>query len=983
MQRSSIIVALAATVVLACLLLHYWGWGNPADAVEGGLPGLSENGGAGHDHTRTDAAAFITTWKTASPNESITIPVGGSTGAYTVDWGDSSMYVNVTGSQSHLYVDAGTYTVAITGDFERIYLDGHQNNAPKLQSIEQWGSIKWASMDSAFLEAHSMIYNAAGAPNLSGVTGMSGMPSRASSFNGGLPRWDASSAEYMDAMFSRASSFNGKISNWGFSGMTDTGSIFSGASDQLLDDLGLPDTLVAKSSTAPVLDAIEPQEINELEELRFNATAAGGNGTLTFSLLGTSPSGASIDPATGTFTWTPAEHQNGFHTITVTVSDGSGGEDFQDVRVRVNEVNTPPALDAIPAQEVGELSTLTLVLDASDTDLHPGVGTEVVASNLRIPWSIDWIPDGTALFTERGGNLTVIRDGVPASEPVLTLEVDDTAEGGLLGLAVDPDFGENHYIYLYQTYSGNSSVTLNKVVRYTFENDTVAEDRILIDGIPGARFHDGGRIQFGPDGNLYVTTGDARQPTLAQDLDSLAGKILRITRNGTIPGDNPFADSPVWSWGHRNSQGIDWDDSGNMVATEHGPSGERGRAHDEINLILSGANYGWPNIVGGESAPGMQVPILHTGDETWAPSGSEFYDGETIPGWAGKYFVATLLGKHLRVIDLDLPNNRVLSHEALFEGQFGRLRDVQTGPDGFLYLLTSNRDGRGSPVSSDDRIIRIVPVFDAASSRPANVLTYVLESAPAGASITPDGRFTWTPAESQDGNHTVRVAVSDGRGGADSEEFRITVGEVNGAPALDSIGPKSVNELAELRFPATASDADIAGGIPDVLTFSLAGNPPSGASITPDGRFAWRPAESQDGNHTVRVAVSDGRGGADSEEFRITVGEVNGAPALDSIGPKSVNELAELRFPATASDADIAGDPRRPDACRKPTLRRLDQPDGRFAWTNGRRPHGKGGRLRRIGGCTHYGRRSERGPRAGQHRAQERHELAELRFSTA
>ena len=337
-----------------------------------------------------------------------------------------------------------------------------------------------------------------------------------------------------------------------------------------------------------------------------------------------------------------------------------------------------------------------------------GVKVETVAENLTVPWSIDWAHDEKIFFTERNGYLRVIENGTLAEKPLLSLGVGGV-EGGMLGVAVDPNYSENNYLYLYYTYNEFLSTT-NKIVRYIVNDDSVSEDKVLIDGIPGGPFHDGGRIKFGPDGKLYITTGDAGNSDLSQDLNSLAGKVLRINSDGTIPQDNPFDNSPIYSIGHRNPQGIDWDESGNLIATEHGPSGLRGVAHDEINLIIPAANYGWPDIIGDETKIGLQNPIMHTGDDTWAPSGSDFYSGEKISDWTGKYFVATLRGNHLHMIDFDLQNKTILSHEKLFENTFGRLRDVSTGPDGFLYVLTSNQDGRGLPQTNDDRILRIIPL---------------------------------------------------------------------------------------------------------------------------------------------------------------------------------------------------------------------------------------------------------------------------------
>ncbi|HET6516938.1 MAG TPA: PQQ-dependent sugar dehydrogenase [Nitrosopumilaceae archaeon] len=334
---------------------------------------------------------------------------------------------------------------------------------------------------------------------------------------------------------------------------------------------------------------------------------------------------------------------------------------------------------------------------------------ETVAENLEVPWAIEFGPDGKIFVTERIGQLRVIENGVLNPEPVKAFNVGGV-EGGLLGIALDPNFEENHYIYLYYTYNDFLS-TFNKLSRFTESESKLVDEKVLLDKIPGGPFHDGGRIKFGPDNKLYITTGEAGNTALAQDLNSLGGKILRINSDGTIPDDNPFEDSPVYSLGHRNPQGIDWDPlTGKLVATEHGPSGEKGFAHDEVNVIESGKNYGWPEIVGDETKPGLEAPLLHTGSDTWAPSGATFYNSDNISEWENNFFIATLRGSHLRMLDLDLKNNQVVSSESLFS-EYGRLRDASVGPDGNLYIMTSNRDGRGTPAPNDDRILKIVPMM--------------------------------------------------------------------------------------------------------------------------------------------------------------------------------------------------------------------------------------------------------------------------------
>lgn len=364
---------------------------------------------------------------------------------------------------------------------------------------------------------------------------------------------------------------------------------------------------------------------------------------------------------------------------------------------------------------------------------YPGLGVSVqtVADGLAVPWSIDWLPDGTAIFTERGGTVSVIRDGLPGPEAVLSVAVGGGAEGGLLGVAVDPNFEDNGHVYLYYTYNDPFSPPYNRIERYTYHDGyggsggattptgspRLGDAHVILDRIPASSWHDGGRIQFGPDGMLYAATGDAIVPDLSQDASSLAGKILRMDRDGGAPAGNPWEGSLVYSMGHRNPQGMDWDRDGRMIITEHGPSGRLGVGHDEINVIVKGGNYGWPVVIG-DSADGAggtpyENPAFHTGGSTWAPSGAEFYESDVIPEWQGRYFVATLLGRTLQMVQLG-PDGAIVSHEPLFEGEFGRLRDVQTGPDGHLYVLTSNRDGRGAPAPGDDRILRIAPLYEAA-----------------------------------------------------------------------------------------------------------------------------------------------------------------------------------------------------------------------------------------------------------------------------
>lgn len=333
-----------------------------------------------------------------------------------------------------------------------------------------------------------------------------------------------------------------------------------------------------------------------------------------------------------------------------------------------------------------------------------------VMTDLEVPWSIAF-HDEDIYVTERAGKLKVLKKGEVKPSVIATIDdVHQAGEGGLMGLAFHPKFAETRFVYLSYTCSKGGS-TLNKVMRYHLGDTGLTDPTPVIEGIPGGGIHNGSRIRFGPDGKLYITTGDAAQRQLAQDLTSLAGKILRVNDDGSIPADNPFPGSPVYSLGHRNPQGLDWQPvTGTLLSSEHGPSGFDGPGGgDEINIISPGMNYGWPVIHHQQAAEGMSSPLLEF-TPAIAPSGASFSRRSGIRGFAGNLFVATLRGRHLlRVVFDDKNPEKVVFTERLLEGMLGRIRDVVEGPDGLLYIATSNRDGRGSPQPDDDRILKIVP----------------------------------------------------------------------------------------------------------------------------------------------------------------------------------------------------------------------------------------------------------------------------------
>jgi glucose/arabinose dehydrogenase len=349
------------------------------------------------------------------------------------------------------------------------------------------------------------------------------------------------------------------------------------------------------------------------------------------------------------------------------------------------------------------------------------VDTQSVATNLDTPWEIVWGPDDHIWFTEREGRVSRLNPETGDRQVLLTIdEVHEQGESGLLGMALHPNFEQTPWVYLVYNYLSGSSIQ-ERLVRYTFLQESLKSPRVLFDGIEGSSIHNGSRIVIDSLNRLYFTTGDASEASIAQDLNSVNGKILRMNLDGSLPDDNPYQDSYVWTYGHRNPQGLVFSPGGILYSSEHGPASD-----DEVNIIEKGRNYGWPDVMGycDEAAEtdfcsqnNVKEPIA-AWTPTLAVAGIDFYNHEAIPEWNNSILMTTLKESELVQLKLSEDGQEVVEENRWFDEWWGRLRDVCIADDGRVFIAVSNRDGRGDPAPGDDRIVEISPAT-AISSGPA------------------------------------------------------------------------------------------------------------------------------------------------------------------------------------------------------------------------------------------------------------------------
>ena len=680
-------------------------------------------------------------------------------------------------------------------------------------------------------------------------------------------------------------------------------------------DLSSVYPIAVTGNVAPVLNTIDDQTVNELVELTFTATASDDD-SLTFSLDGTVPSGAAITSA-GVFTWTPTELQDGDHTITVQVTDGSL-TDSETLTVTVNEVNVAPVLNAIGDKGTSELVELTFTATASDTDVVDNVvntltfsfdGTVPSGAAITDDGNFTWTPTESQVGSH---DITVqVTDGSLTDSETLTVTVRDVNVAPVLNTIDDQ--------------------TVNEFVELTFTATASDDDSLTfsLDGtVPsGAAITSAGVFTWTPtelqDGDHTITvqvtdgsltdsetlTVTVNEVNVAPVLNAIGDKgtseLVELTFTATA-SDTDVVDNVVntltFSFDGTVPSGAAITDDGNFTWT---PTESQVGSHDITVQVTDGSLTDSETLT--VTVRDVNVaPVLNT------------IDDQTVNEFVELTFTATASDDDSLTFSFDgtFPSGAAITDDGNFTWTPTELQD---GDHTITVQVTDGSLTDSETLTVTVNEVNVAPVLNAIGDKGTselveltftatasdtdvvdnvvNTLTFSFDgTVPSGAAITDDGNFTWTPTESQVGSHDITVQVTDGSL-TDSETLTVTVRDVNVAPVLNTIDDQTVNEFVELTFTATASDDDS-------LTFSFDGTFPSGAAITDDGNFTWTPTELQDGDHTITVQVTDGSL-TDSETLTVTVNEVNVAPVLNAIGDKGTSELVELTFTATASDTDV------------------------------------------------------------------------------
>jgi glucose/arabinose dehydrogenase len=338
---------------------------------------------------------------------------------------------------------------------------------------------------------------------------------------------------------------------------------------------------------------------------------------------------------------------------------------------------------------------------SNNTQTEVTLTDKVLTQNLNYPWEILWGPDSKLWITERGGKISRVDPATGAVTPLLTIgEVVSQGEGGLLGMVLHPDFSTTPEVFIAYNYVKNGAY-IKKVVKFSYNGTTLINPQVLLDNIPASSIHNGTRLAISPDKKLYITSGDASVSSRAQDKSSFAGKIQRINLDGSIPADNPIAGSPLWSFGHRNAQGLVFVND-RLYSSEHGASTD-----DEINIIQKGRNFGWPNVEGfcntsteiAFCTANNVVEPIFAWTPTIAPSGIDYYNNDAIPQWKNSLLLAVLKDSELLQIKLNTAGDKVEVVNTFYKNTYGRMRDVAISPDGKVYIITSN--------GGNDKIIEV------------------------------------------------------------------------------------------------------------------------------------------------------------------------------------------------------------------------------------------------------------------------------------